>query len=337
MKESKPFFTVDKITKLAMLTAVSIILFAVEFSILPAAPFLRLNFSDAPALIAAFMFGPIEGIIVTVFKVLLGILLGITKNLGVGDLANAIIGILYVLPAGIIYARKKTLKRAVVCLVISSAVMIVGACFANLFILYPVLLNMELSVYYTQELSQGLNYVLTAALPFNAIKAVGTSLLTFLAYKPLHKLFNRIDIELPERNSYLSKSPRQTERIGTAFSKRLLGGDVVVLHGELGAGKTQFTKGIAKGLGITDQVTSPTFALHNLYYGKETTLNHFDFYRLNQEEKDDLGFEEIIGAANSVTVIEWADNLPDLLPAHYFKITITALTDNQRRIIIEEV
>lgn len=324
----KPFFTVDKMTKLAMLTAVGVVLYALEFPIFPAAPNLKLNFSDMPALIASFMFGPIEGIIVTLFKVALGLLLQITKDVGVGDLANAIIGILYVVPAGLFYGRKRTLNRAVISLAVASVVMIIGTCISNLFIMMP--------LYGITDYSLRFSLIFSVYLPFNAIKAVGTSLLTFLAYKPLHLLFNRIRIENDLKYDVITKNSKQTEKYGEAFAKILAGGETVVLCGELGAGKTQFTKGIAKGLGVKDEITSPTFALHNVYEGK-INLNHFDFYRLTAEEGLNLGFEEIIGQNDSVSVIEWADNVPALIPAHYYKITLTVLTDNTRRIIIEEV
>ncbi len=110
----------------------------------------------------------------------------------------------------------------------------------------------------------------------------------------------------------------------------------MVLLGDLGAGKTHFCKGIAKGLGIKENVTSPTFTLHNVYYGK-LILNHFDFYRLGEEEGESLGFEEIIGNEKGVSVIEWAFNCPKLLPKNYTTVTLTPSGEDERQIEIKKV
>ena len=82
-----------------------------------------------------------------------------------------------------------------------------------------------------------------------------------------------------------STSERQTEKLGRRLAKTFSGGETVLLVGELGAGKTRFAKGIARGLGVKETVTSPTFALHNRYRGKKLFLNHFDFYRLSDGDE----------------------------------------------------
>lgn len=104
---------------------------------------------------------------------------------------------------------------------------------------------------------------------------------------------------------YFSDSVEQTYEIAKNLADTLSGGEIILLNGELGAGKTTFTKGLAKALGIEKTVKSPTFTILKSYQGR-LTLNHFDMYRLKeQSDAQELGFEEVIGNINSVTVIEW--------------------------------
>ena len=98
-------------------------------------------------------------------------------------------------------------------------------------------------------------------------------------------------------------------------------GDLVVLCGDLGAGKTAFTQGFGAALGIVDRITSPTFTIHAVYEGR-LTLNHLDVYRFDQiDEVADLGLSELLDG-NSVTVIEWGDTIIPALPADYLEISI---------------
>ena len=103
------------------------------------------------------------------------------------------------------------------------------------------------------------------------------------------------------------------------------------MSGDLGAGKTAFTKGLAKGLGITDPVTSPTYAYLNVYGDK---LYHFDFYRLHSgEQAEALGLTEYFNADN-VCVVEWGENVKEILPERMIKINIEKLGKNKRRITV---
>lgn len=112
-----------------------------------------------------------------------------------------------------------------------------------------------------------------------------------------------------------------TEKFGESLGKMLRAGDVVCLNGELGAGKTTLTKSIAKGMGIEDYITSPTFNIINEYYG-DLKLYHFDTYRLeNVEEVSYLGFDEYF-YGEGVCVIEWADRIKSFLPEEYLEINI---------------
>lgn len=113
-----------------------------------------------------------------------------------------------------------------------------------------------------------------------------------------------------------------TEKFGEKLGSLLQAGDVICLNGELGAGKTTLTKNIAKGMGIEDYVTSPTFSIINEYYGK-LNLYHFDTYRLeNVEEVSYLGFDEYF-YGDGVCVIEWADRIAAFLPEEYLEINIS--------------
>ena len=116
--------------------------------------------------------------------------------------------------------------------------------------------------------------------------------------------------------SITSHSPAETFAFGQSIAAALLAGDVLALCGDLGAGKTHFVKGVAAGLGITAEVTSPTFTLIHEYPGGRLPLFHFDFYRL--ESENDLlriGFDDYLDAGG-VLAIEWAEKFPALLPAH---------------------
>ena len=138
-------------------------------------------------------------------------------------------------------------------------------------------------------------------------------------------LYNR-DME------YISKSAAETLDIAAAFASKLVGGDVVLLHGDLGAGKTTFTKGIARALGVKDVVTSPTFTIVKEYEGERLALFHMDMYRLSGDVTE-LGLEEYFKRKDGVTVIEWCA-LSDL-PSRVYNVYLSYAGDD-RRIVIEE-
>lgn len=131
---------------------------------------------------------------------------------------------------------------------------------------------------------------------------------------------------------FLSESAEATFKFGEQYAKTLSAGDVVLLNGEMGAGKTVFAKGVAKGLGIEDEILSPTYAYMNDYYGK---LYHFDCYRLK-----DGGQAEALGLtdyfyADGVCLIEWAENISSVLPERVKNVTIKKTGEKQRQIIYE--
>lgn len=120
----------------------------------------------------------------------------------------------------------------------------------------------------------------------------------------------------------------ETEKFGLFLGENLRPGDVICLNGDLGAGKTTLTKSIAKGLGIDDYVTSPTFTIVNEYYGK-TDLYHIDTYRLDDMvDVDYLGFDEYF-YSDGVTIVEWAEKIRDALPEEYMEINIKSHDDKR--------
>lgn len=127
---------------------------------------------------------------------------------------------------------------------------------------------------------------------------------------------------------YLSKSIEDTYALAEEVASSLTGGEVILLSGELGAGKTTFTKGLARALGVTETVTSPTFTLMHQYDGGRLPIYHFDMYRLESaDEAAELGFEEFI-FGGGVSVIEW-NKLTDL-SGKIINITIKRLSDSER-------
>jgi tRNA threonylcarbamoyladenosine biosynthesis protein TsaE len=135
------------------------------------------------------------------------------------------------------------------------------------------------------------------------------------------------------QESIESRSPDETRAIGERLAARLGAGDVVACIGELGAGKTCLIQGLARGLGVSSEVTSPTFVLVNQYRGR-LPVYHLDAYRtLSLTELVDIGVEEMLHG-DGVTVVEWADKLLPLLPARTITVGITGLGDEPRQITI---
>jgi len=127
-------------------------------------------------------------------------------------------------------------------------------------------------------------------------------------------------------------SAEETVRLGTALSPVLIPGDVIVLSGDLGAGKTTFTQGLAVGLGITEHVTSPTFLLMKEYFGGRYPLMHMDIYRLGRiQEVIDLGYDEFLDPAD-IVVVEWGDMVEPLLPKDHLQVILRHVDENSRTV-----
>lgn len=136
----------------------------------------------------------------------------------------------------------------------------------------------------------------------------------------------------------VSKSVEETMELGAKFAKGLKKGDCVALIGDLGAGKTVFTKGVAKGLGVKNAryVNSPTFVIIKEYEGR-FPLYHFDLYRLDGHSSfDDMNYEEYF-YGDGVTVIEWADKICELLPLEYWEVNLTVAGETERKIEVKRV
>ena len=128
---------------------------------------------------------------------------------------------------------------------------------------------------------------------------------------------------------YIVKSIEETRVLAEKFSQTLKLGDIVLLNGDLGAGKTTFTQLVFSCLGVKEVVNSPTFAILKSYQGK-FTLHHFDTYRITTEEAIEAGFDEVLEDKNSVIFIEWSENIAPLLPSNTKVVNIKLLDDETR-------
>ena len=141
-------------------------------------------------------------------------------------------------------------------------------------------------------------------------------------------------------NSVVTKSFEETQHLGFDFSHKLKGGEVLALYGDLGSGKTTFIQGLAKGLGITRNIISPTFIIMRSYAlgaGNKSlkirTLYHLDLYRIeNETQAEDLGLLELLGDSQNVVALEWPDKIENLLPEKRINIYFTYLEDDTREI-----
>ena len=132
----------------------------------------------------------------------------------------------------------------------------------------------------------------------------------------------------------ITNSELETEQAGADFAARVPDGAVVAMYGDLGAGKTAFVRGMARGMGISARVSSPTFTIVNEYAGRRE-LFHFDMYRLGSaDELFDIGWEDYL-AREGVCVVEWSENVSDAFDGSEIRVEITKLSENARKITIE--
>ena len=137
---------------------------------------------------------------------------------------------------------------------------------------------------------------------------------------------------------YITHSPAETEAVGEALAKTLRPGTVLAFRGDLGAGKTAFTRGLGRGLGCTERVTSPTYTIVNEYTSGRLPLFHFDMYRLgSSEELYEIGWEDYL-ARGGVCAVEWSEIVADALEEDCIRVDIRqGDTENQRKITVEGV
>ena len=131
---------------------------------------------------------------------------------------------------------------------------------------------------------------------------------------------------------FISNSREETQSFACGYAKTLRAGDIVLLDGDMGAGKTVFAKGVAQGLSIEEEVTSPTYAYMNDYDGR---LFHYDCYRIESvEQAERLGLADYFDMGG-ICVIEWSQNIAPLLPRKTKRVTINKLSENEREIVCE--
>ena len=134
----------------------------------------------------------------------------------------------------------------------------------------------------------------------------------------------------------VTNSAAETRALGERLASGLRPGDTVILEGELGAGKSELARGIARGLGVTETVTSPSFTILNVYESGRCPLYHFDWYRLESEEElYELGMDEYLGG-DGIAVVEWAERCPDAVPEDCIRIRLEATGEETRQITVND-
>lgn len=166
----------NKMIKISLLSAVALILMYIDFPILPMFPWLKIDLSDVPALLGAFGFGPLAGVLIELIKNLLIVLVKGTQTGLVGETANFLVGVALILPASLVYKRNRNKKGAILGMLLGALCMEVGAIVANIYFLLPA---------YGMQMSQAdsIKYITMGLLPFNGIKALIVSVATYIVYK----------------------------------------------------------------------------------------------------------------------------------------------------------
>ncbi len=132
-------------------------------------------------------------------------------------------------------------------------------------------------------------------------------------------------------------STEEMIEFGREIGSNLEGGSVLELIGDVGAGKTTFTKGLALGLGVLETVQSPTFTISRVYEGDNLTLSHYDFYRLNDYGIMKMELAENLSDPQNITVVEWAGELADILPEKHLKLIFESISEDKRLVKVREV
>ena len=336
------------VTKVALLTALAFVLYLAKFNLPFMFPsFLEVQFSELPALLAGFSMGPVAGGLVIVLKCLLKFPL--TSTAFVGELTDMLLGLLFVLPASIMYAIKKNRRSAAIGVSVGVIAGVIAAVIINRFISVPFYTELYFggnfeaiintcSVIYPNANEQNFYafYLGLGIVPFNLLRFSIIAFVTFLLYKRLSVILHWEGESLRKGISgeYETDGVEETYALAKKVADTLKGGETILLSGELGAGKTTFTKGLAEALGVKEEVTSPTFTILNIYEDGRLPLCHLDMYRLESEDEvAELGIADT-APENAVTVIEW-NKFTDLT-GRIIDVKIVADGENERKFVISD-
>ena len=354
----KQYFTAQRIATLAMLAAIGYALTWLEFTIFPPASFLRFDFSNVATMLGAYMLGPVGAIVIEGVKQALCLITSTSG--GVGQLANFIVSVSFIIVPSVLYKFKKGLPWVAIGMGIGCLLQIGVSLVCNRYINFPLYMGDSAA-----DMFASLFWYIIA---FNAIKGVAVSALTLLLYKRLSKAMKWLfgahvkkkravasvagtddagnvgkSVANPVEEVYnngmqktITRSEDETRAVARTLAGNFKGGEVVLLTGELGAGKTVFAKGVAEALGISDDIKSPTFTLSCEYEGGRLRLVHIDAYRLSSgEEAEACGIGELFGDSSTVCLVEWPSKIESILPANCIEVTILRTGDSEREISIK--
>lgn len=172
--------------KIGVMSALAFIIMFFEFPILPSATYLKMDFSDIPAIVGAFAFGPSAGVIIELIKNILHFITK-TQTGGIGEMANFAAGAAFVIAAGLIYVRNKNKKNAIIGLAVGTVIMAIAMCFINYYIMLP----LYMPALFEGPKSVVINIILTTTLPFNILKGIILSIITVLIYKRLSPILHK--------------------------------------------------------------------------------------------------------------------------------------------------
>ncbi len=328
----KEIFTAKNITRLAVFTALSAVLYLFAKFNIPIFPsWLDVQVSELPALLAGYMMGPWYGAVVIILKC--AIKMPMSSTACVGEIADIIMGLAFVLSSAYYYKYHRTIKGAIASLAIGVGALTVVAVIVNWAMLIPMYIqlffggNHNILVDMLAPLFPSVTwetfyvyYLFGGVLPFNIFRGLICAILTFLLYKHLERFFNYVfandnkGAHGASTEKVTVKTAAAMQKLGKRIARSLRGGDVVLLTGELGAGKTVFCKGLAKGLGIDTQVVSPTFTIMNEHFGSSgQRFCHIDAYRLSDaDEACAAGLGDVIGNSECICAVEWWENIADM-------------------------
>lgn len=335
----------SNITYIAILTAISFILYLIRVP-LPFFPtFLHINFADVPTLIGALKLGPLPGFIIVFIRMLLK--LPNTTTGGVGEMADLVIGGVLVVVAGLIYKKKRNIYGAIIALIVGVIISSLIACLVNRYILFPLYIRVlfkgkasTLIRVIPKNMRKNATVdnmyrllIFGGVLPFNLFKGVLNALVALVIYKTVNRLFE-IEEKVESKKSNKIVGINGMRKFAYNLANELKGGEKIILEGELGAGKTTFTKYLCEALGVKNTVTSPTFTIMNEYCGKYK-IYHIDMYRLESEDEiEEVGIRELIEDPTCISIIEW-NKFKNLTGMIYWISIKKTVCKNFRRINLE--